>query len=640
VLPIFFIQKACDNLFGLLAVFAAFAQFRLWNSHYPFFMAKRWVLGVLAGILFSILAIYPQYRLYQIRGSDYKAAFASCDLDEMAYASYLQALIDGRVRKNDPYTGRDSSSESPVPESLFSIQFLPAYVSAGIARVFGLSASETMPVISVLSAFLTALALFWLIVSFTNDELVSFVGTLVVLVFAALVVGIGAIGSFSEGGIAYPFFPMMRRPIPSIAFPMFFSFFACIWNGLRSTERRRRDAYMVAAAACFTFLIFSYFYLWTSAAAVMSGFVLFFAVLPNENRTRDVRFLLSTSLLCLMSLAPYAWLLAGRNKMADKAQLLVLTRHPDLTRSIETLGLILIMLAALSVVLRAAKFSDRRVQFIAAIALSPVIVFNQQVITGHSLQPFHYEYYVVNYVVLLGIVLLAALFWGRYLARFRRTAVAAALLLTAGAILWGYIETTETTEFWDDVNVRRDEAMPVNRRLRELADSIDSARTQTTVNLESLQADGQTTNAPQPVLWARHQHTFSGVTSWEENKRRYYQLLYYSDLDGHWLKSALTGCSDIEACMALFGWDRFNPTLSSAARPLTHAEIEEETASFEEFVTNYSFEEAGEPQLTYAVVYNASRDRLVNLDRWYQRDQGEVLGEYTLYRLQLRPLEQ
>ena len=90
--------------------------------------------------------------------------------------------------------------------------------------------------------------------------------------------------------------------------------------------------------------------------------------------------------------------------------------------------------------------------------------------------------------------------------------------------------------------------------------------------------------------------------------------------------------------MALFGWDRFNPTLSAAARPLTSAEIEEEVEGFDTFLRNYSYEQASEPLLTYAVVYNASMDRLENLDRWYFRDGGEVAGEYTLYRLRLRPL--
>jgi hypothetical protein len=86
-------------------------------------MIKTLAAAVVAGIILSLLAIYPQWNLRELRGDDYNGSFATYDLDEMAYASYLQALIDGRVRKNDPYTGRDDEPGSPQPESLFSIQF-------------------------------------------------------------------------------------------------------------------------------------------------------------------------------------------------------------------------------------------------------------------------------------------------------------------------------------------------------------------------------------------------------------------------------------------------------------------------------------------------------------------------------------
>ncbi|HTK36879.1 MAG TPA: hypothetical protein VL325_00175, partial [Pyrinomonadaceae bacterium] len=174
-------------------------------------MLKRWVLGIIAGAILAVLSLYPQYHLRELRGVEFNGAFASCDLDEMAYASYLQALIDGRPRKNDPYTGRDASPENPQPESLFSIQFFPNYVAAFPARVLGLSASQMMPIVSVFSAFFTTLAVFWLILSFTDDDLLAFAVTLVVMAGGAVITGIGAINGFFEGGVAYPFFPFLRR---------------------------------------------------------------------------------------------------------------------------------------------------------------------------------------------------------------------------------------------------------------------------------------------------------------------------------------------------------------------------------------------------------------------------------------------
>lgn len=602
-------------------------------------MNKRfWLFGILAGAILAILAVYPQYNLQKnLRGDDFQGSFATCDLDEMAYTSYLQALIDGRPRKNDPYTGRDASADNPQPESLFSIQFFPAYLAAIPARLLGLSASQMMPVLSLVSALLTALALFWLIVSITEDEFMAFVGTLIVMTGSALIVGLGAINGFYDNGVAYPFFPYMRRYIPSLAFPFLFAFFACLWNGLKSENHEKRIIFSAAASLCFAALVFSYFYVWTSAVAVLFGLTLFVLVFRTENWYKDFLFLAITDAFCVLSLIPYAILLANRNQTMDKAQLLVFSRQPDLFRIVEIIGYVVLILTTLALWRKFTELKDRTAYFIAAFALAPCLVFNQQILTGRSLQPFHYEFYVINYVVLLAVVLVVWIFWQKFIGQIKKLSIILLSILAIAAVGWGYIEARETTKLWDDINIRRDEAMPVNLRLRELAgENLENAKLQTTLNLEPLQADSQPTVAPQGVLWARHQHVFAGLKDWDENKLRYYQLLYYSDLDANYLRNALTGCRNIEACMALFGWDRFNARLSANARPLTLPEIEEEVRHFKQFTENFSIRDAQNPQLDYLIVYTEEGNKLENLDRWYERDAGESLGKYTFFRVKLK----
>jgi len=595
------------------------------------------VYAAAAGIILAILAVYPQMNLQNLRGGDWQGAFASCDLDEMAYASYLQALIDGRPRRNDPYTGRDDSASAKQPESLFSIQFFPAYLAAIPARTFGLSASQMMPLISIFATFFTALALFWLIVSITGDDNFAFVGTLVVMVGSALIIGIGAISGFYENGTAYPFFPYLRRYIPGVAFPFMFAFFSCLWNGLNAETDKKRIVYSLSASLCFAALVFSYFYIWTSAGAVLFGLTLFVALFRTENRRRDLIFLMITGAFCVLSLAPYALLLSNRDETMDKAQLLVFTRQPDLLRTVEIIGYFVLTATVFALWRKYIVLKDRRAYFIAAFAFAPLLVFNQQILTARSLQPFHYEFYVINYVVLLAIVLIIAVFWQRFLSRFKTVSIILLSVLCVAAIYWGYIEARDTTSFWNDTNIQRDEAMPVNLRLRELANGdVENAKRQTTLNLEPLQADAQTTVAPQSPLWARHQHVFAGLYSWDENRQRYYQMLYYSDLDEKWLRESLTGCRNIEACMALFGWDRFNARLSANARPLTQPEVEVEVQNFARFSREFNAEAAQNPLLSYVVVYAEANDKMENLNRWYQLDAGENLGKYKLYRVKLR----
>ncbi len=595
------------------------------------------ILALLAGIIVSIFAIYPQMRLESRRGAEFNGAFATYDLDEMAYGSYLQALIDGRGRRNDPYTGRDHSPDTPQPESLFSIQFATAYMAAGMAAVLGYGAWEVMPVISVVSAFFTAIAVFLLIFSITREALWAFAGALMVLTGAAAISGLGAFNSLFDGGTAYPYFPFLRRHIPSMSFPFMFSFFLFLWLGITPEGFRERLVWGALSVACFAVLVFSYFYLWTSAGAVLAGLVLFTIIFNSERRTEDLKYLVGVGVGCVLMLIPYVYLLSQRNEMMDKAQLLVYTRQPDLFRNVEIYGaIILVGLAALFLTHRSTI--DRRVlAFLAGLALSPILVFNQQILTGRSLQPFHYEYYVINYVVLTAVVI-AAIFLIKYaFAEMRHLSLAAAVALAVGSTLWGGYEAVATTKFWDGANAVRDDAMPVNLRLRELAaGDIDESRRVSTLNLEPLQADSQPTVAPHSVLWARHQNVFVGLRDWEENKTRYFKLIYYSDLDGDWLRGALRHCSNIEACMALFGWDRFNATLSADARPLTLAEVDEEVERYEAFSNAFSHIDAAEHSFDFLVARISDNDPLVNVRKWFELDEGEDLGRYRLYRATLR----
>src|SRR2546423_15668941 len=84
-----------------------------------------------------LLALFPQFNLWAMRGKDWNGAYAYNDIDEVAYAAYLQALIDGRPRRNDPYTGHDDVPSAQQPELLFSIQFILPYAMAVAVRPLG-----------------------------------------------------------------------------------------------------------------------------------------------------------------------------------------------------------------------------------------------------------------------------------------------------------------------------------------------------------------------------------------------------------------------------------------------------------------------------------------------------------------------
>ena len=595
----------------------------------------RWHLGVAAGLAMAILGVYPQLNLWALRGGEWNGAYAYNDIDEVAYASYLQALIDGRPRRNDPFTGRDDAPGAPQPESLFSIQFVPPYAIALAARAFGLDARWAMILTGGLAAFLTALAVFWLLGLVVRDDRLAATGALMVLCLGTLACAQGAILQLLDLGWAYPYLPFLRRYLPALAFPVFFLFCALVWRSIRHESRRAFYLNAAGAGVAFAFLVYSYFYLWTTAAAWLACFALLLSVARPEGWRRDLKSLGVTGAVALLSLAPYAVLLSRRAETMDAVQLLTYTRAPDLLRPPTLIGVFVLALLAYGVWRGRLEWRDRAVLLAAASALTPLAVFNQQVVTGRSLQPIHYEVFIVNYVVAFALVLAVALLWGA--AGAKRKLSSGVLLFAAVATFgWGVVEADVTTHVVDDQNVIRDEALPVGRRLRELAHEARARGEREGVvfapNL--IQGDDLPTLAPQGVLWARHLHVFSDTT-WEENKERFYQHAYYQGLDAHWLERQLKDNNYI-VVIALFGWGRHHARLTANSSPLSAEEIASEVDRYGNYTAAFTRERAARPQLSYVVTDADDEPDFSNLDRWYERDPGERHGKFILYRVRLK----
>jgi hypothetical protein len=617
-------------------------------------MKLRWRFGIIAGLFLAIFSLYPQFKMFYLRGADWNGHYAYNDIDEVAYASYLKALIDGRPRKNDPYTGRDDSAETPQPESLFSIQFAGPYTIAIPARILGIGAPWAMTISGAAAAFLTALAIFWLLGTITGDSLFAMAGSLSVLAGGALFAGEGAIGEITGGGYSYPYFPGFRRYIPAMAFPAFFAMVGFIWKifahetlekneidpksgiaSLRSTVFTSPILLISFSSLAFGYTVFSYFYVWTTAVAWFGCIGVCWLIARPDGVWRDLKLLAALGVSCLLFLIPYAYLLSLRSHTMDEVQMLVRTRAPDLTRVPELIGFVALFVIAVGVLMKMFRLRDRGTLFAISLALTPIVVFNQQIVTGQSLQPIHYQVFIGNYVAGLAVVVTVGVIWRTAEGRDRLPARIALATLGVVAAAWGFVECHYTVRVLDEVNIIRDEALPVARRLTELGNGDADVHKRVVLHLGIAEADDLPTIAPQSVLWARHQHVFAGVT-WQENKERYYQLLYYQGVSPRQLADGIKSGDDFVSMIALFGWGRHTDRLNSEHRPLTFGEIDDEARKFGEYVRNFNALQKGVPRLDYLVAPAESTVYFDNVDKWYVRDEGEVFGKYVLYRLSVR----
>jgi hypothetical protein len=274
----------------------------------------------------ALLSLIPQLHLWLVRGRDWNGAYVSLQGDEPLYSAYVNALLEGRPRKNDPFGGRDDSVAAPLPESIFSIQFIPAYLIALPARVLGVSASTAFIFLGPAAALLSSLSVFWLLTSVTGDRKFAGAGILVVLSLGGLLGSYGIFGTRID--IAYPVLPFLRRYQPAAVFPLFFIFQGLVWRMLTCLNKGRAQVAAVLAGLTLGVLIFSYLYLWTAALAWLVCIGALWLILQPGERSKTVVGLIIICAITALALAPYFYLVAHRASAIDEQQMLINTHWP------------------------------------------------------------------------------------------------------------------------------------------------------------------------------------------------------------------------------------------------------------------------------------------------------------------------
>jgi hypothetical protein len=325
----------------------------------------------------------------------------------------------------------------------------------------------------------------------------------------------------------------------------------------------------------------------------------------------------------------------------DEAQILTFTHRPDLLRIPEIVGAFILGAIIVGVRQKKIALSEPRVIFTASFALLPFLVFNQQLITGRSIQPFHYEILIANYVVLVSLVLVAGLL---------RPAIPrrATLLIVSSCFLWGTIEVSLGIHARYSSNVRNDEMVPVLLRLKEQATHDGTwdrlrghGKGSTLVFSPEFRLSGLLpTWAPQGSLLATGSASFQSLSE-AESKERLYTHFYYCGRNKEYLRELLDDRADdpfgtYYARSVIFGPERVVMFLGQDVQPIRQEEIEQEVGAYETFASSFSREEALKQPLSYAIMPSEGNFDFSNIDRWYERDGGEGEGAYNLYRLKLR----
>ncbi|MGQ0542499.1 MAG: hypothetical protein ACT4O9_11720 [Blastocatellia bacterium] len=573
-----------------------------------------------------LLALYPQLYLWLGKGSSWKGSYAVSNYDEVAYSAYINALIEGKPRQHDPFLVEDNKGET-----LYSIQMVPAYAIAAPARLVGLSSSTTFILLGILIAAASALAVFGLIRQITGDDGLAAAGTLIVLCLGNVVAYQGEFRQLIEGRLLVDYFPFLRRYQPGFAFPLFFVFCGLVWRAFSDENSKRRLVFSVFSGVMFAVLVFSYFYLWTAAGAWLLCFVAILIALQKDNRTQVIASTAIIGAIGIITLVPYFIMIGNRNTNIDNVQLLTLTHMPQVTSPVLIVGLVMAAVAILAA--WRGKIDPRSPAsiFVLVFSLTPVVLFNQQIVTGRSLQPVHYEIFIANYLVLMALVILVWLILsqpteGKKTASVRRVFVYLGLI----AFGWGMVEAARSTSRSAGLAQIRDESVPAIEYIGEQQPQNDGPLVVHATNFVT--ADFIPTIANVRTLWNPHTSSAGGI-GLAENKRLFYLYLYYSGFGEKDLSEALR-VNSFEVTSAVFGAERALPSLGQGTEGISSQEIQSEVSKYAEFVRKFDYQTTANPVISYIIVPAEAEQNFSNLDRWYSRDTGQTFGLFKVYKLE------
>ncbi len=223
-----------------------------------------------------------------------------------------------------------------------------------------------------------------------------------------------------------------------------------------------------------------------------------------------------------------------------------------------------------------------------------------------------------------------------------------AVLLAVICLSWAAVEVWVTSPVRSSKDVKLDQIVPVLRRLNVLA--------KTDGTLQGLRERGTTSSvvfspefgvsrllptwAPQGLLTGTGTTVFQGVSQ-AQRKEWIYLHLYYSGKDENYLRDVLNDRIDDPYLTyfinsTIFGPERILLFLGWKPKPVSQPEIESEVAQFQNFMRSFSRSNVSTRPLTYVITPAEGDVDLSRIDQWYERDEGERVGDYVIYRVRLR----
>ena len=344
--------------------------------------------AIFFAFLIAIMISYPQIQ-FRFNES-YQGIDMTLGDAEDFYQTRIQEVRDGNFSLASPFF-RESKEEP------YSLPPLADILSALLGKLFFLDLNNTVFLTRIFFSFLLFLAIYSFIHLFFNEKLTALAASTMVFFGNTLLSRYGLLKLLSGNGLRTDFLNFSRIPHPLISSFFFFTFLSLFWLFLE-----RKKWYFGALSGLFLGLSFYiYFYTWTFLYVFSGILILFFFFRKDWQAIKRVIFVI---LLSLFVAVPY--FINFYQTSIHQNYLEFQQRFGVVEGRAPILGVVAILIFTVSLLFFSRKYRNKYF-FLLALAVTPLIVINQQVITGKILYPAHYHWY---YNVPLAIIFLVVIF--------------------------------------------------------------------------------------------------------------------------------------------------------------------------------------------------------------------------------------
>jgi len=384
-----------------------------------FFLKKHYlafILALLVGLIYftphiiGIIALGSNYQGIPLMGTD----------NEDAYLFRMQEILDGYPILGSPVFFEYKNEWPMMPPIGEMVYTIPSFLLR-INIVNILTASKFI------LPFVLFLLIYFLIYNFTKDS--SVFSSKINAVTGALVVTLGcdlvdyrSLWLFVSGNKIPESFLLWDRPVNPILGGIFlFSFLLCLWSIVK--DNRLKKTLIFLASIFFSLMIGSYFFSWGMALSITGALGAIFLMQKRYKEVLNLIYIIILTIFLTLPFWYFSWQ-ASKSPFYKDSVLqtgLFYTHEPLINKVLLATFLFFILLFIPTIIKKIILIYKKEQKLFQTFNLSQLddwqsfslsfifgvfIAFNQQIITGMTIWPFHFVQYSIPLSIVVVMVLL------------------------------------------------------------------------------------------------------------------------------------------------------------------------------------------------------------------------------------------